>query len=250
MTGGETRMPTSAANPYLPVTLPPAPVDPDSGLPLLWEEEDYETGESNIHVLTDEILHVCLQAFFANQPDVQVFSNLNLLYTKHPDENTAPYISPDLMAVRPASPLPRELASYRIGTHGPAPFLVAEVLSERSYQQRDLRDKIEIYAKLGVAEYVVVDVTGRFLSERLMLRRLQPDRSWLELRDRDGGVTSQTEFRLVVEADGQLRVIDTSTGRKLIRPHEAESRARELERRVQQLEAELARKKDAPQADQ
>src|SRR4029077_20912699 len=105
------------------------------------------------------------------------------LYTKHPDEKTAPYISPDLMAVRPTGPLPRELASYRIGTHGPSPFLVAEVLSERSYQQRDLRDKIAIYAKLAVAEYVVVDVTGRFLPERLVLRRLQTDGSWLELRD-------------------------------------------------------------------
>jgi hypothetical protein len=59
-------------------------------------------------------------------------------------------------------------------------------------------------------------------------------------------VTSQLGFRLVVDADGLLRVIDTATGRRLLRPREGVDRAAELEARVRELEAELARLRQSP----
>jgi Uma2 family endonuclease len=232
----------------LPLAAPSVGDTDDPRLPLIWEDEDPDMGRSNIHVLTDEILHVCLQALLAPRPDLQVFSNLNLRYLRvdEPDSANPPYVSPDLMVVRPTVPLPMDLASYRMRRHGPAPLFVGEILSERSFQQRDLIDKVTLYADLGVAEYVTIDVTGRFLPERLLLRRLQPDGTWTALLDPDGGVTSQLGFRLVVEADGQLRVIETVTGRRLPRPREGVDRTAELERRVQELEAELTRLRQSP----
>jgi Uma2 family endonuclease len=223
-------------------------------MPVLYEDEGYEEmGESLAHSSTDAIIRLGLIAHLGGQPDLAVFSNLNLFYHL---TNRRAYVSPDTMVVRLPRPLPVDLASYTIGVDGPAPFLTVEVLSERTHQQRDLTDKVRLYAQLGVSEYVVADVTGQFLPERLLLRRLRPDGAWEELRDPDGGITSQFGFRFLIEDDGMLRVIDATTGRPLPRPHEihrvavarqvAEERAAELERRVQELEAELARLRQSP----
>lgn len=213
-------------------------------LPLLWEDEE-EMGESYIHVLTDEILHICLEEFFSKDPTVRVFSNMNLYYTtpNDPEDKASPYVSPDLMVVRPPTRLPLEVTSYRNDVDGPSPLLVAEILSQRSYQQRDLREKLDVYSILGIPEYIQIDVTGRFLRQKLRLLRLQSDGEWKEFTDADGGITSRLGFRLTVEEDGFLRVSDAKTGRKLIRPQEAGRVAQNLESRVQELEAELARLK-------
>lgn len=213
-------------------------------MPIYFEDEGLEMGESNIHVLTDEILHVCVATLLAHAPDLQVFSNLNLYYTdpRFPDLFPPPYVSPDLMVVRPAALLPEAVASYHVGRDGPAPILTAEILSERSWQERDLGGKLDVYAMLGVSEYLVIDVTGRFLSRRLLRMRLATDGTWTEQQDPDGGITSDLGFRLVVEPDGHLRVIEASTGRRLARPSEALA----LQDRVLELEAELARLRQSP----
>jgi Uma2 family endonuclease len=201
-------------------------------MPVLFEDEGYEEmGEPIAHSTTEAIIRFGLYALLGQQPGLSVFSNLNLFY--HPLNRKA-YVSPDVMVVRPAHTLGTNIASYTIGEDGPAPFLAIEVLSERTHQQRDLTDKVRLYAQLGVSEYIVVDVTGQFLPERLMLRRLRPDGTWDLLQEPDGGVTSQYGFRFAVDADEMLRVFDTATGRRLHRPHEAMAR-------VLELEAELAR---------
>ena len=225
----------------------PAPLM-SHGLPILYEdEEEGDLGESNPHVVTDEILHVCLKAHLAGRPEYRIFSNMNLYYVDVEIERGRglPYVSPDIMVVEPARLLPEDVASYQIGRDGPAPVLTAEILSERSAQQRDLREKAVVYARLGVAEYILVDVTGRFLPQRLLLKRLQPDGSWQDEQDADGGVTSRLGFRLLIDPDGRLRVLDAATGKRYIRPDEAETAVaearRQAEQRIRELEAELAR---------
>ncbi len=232
-------------------------------IPVMYEDEGQdEMGESLPHVLTDEILHNGLQAHLADRPEFRVFSNLNLYY--HPIDRNA-YVSPDGMVVTPSRQLKEDLGSYRIGEDGPAPLLTAEILSKRSAQQQDLSNKVKIYADLRVAEYILVDITGRFLPQKLLLKRLQPDKTWRDEQDPDGGVTSSLGFRLVIESDGQLRVIDAATGRRYVRPLEAEAESaarqkaeqkvrkaqekarkatkekQQYEERVRELEAELAR---------
>jgi Uma2 family endonuclease len=205
------------------------------GMPVMYEDDGQEEmGDADIHTRTVANLFYGLKAYFASQPRYEVFSNLNLYY--NPRRRRA-YVSPDVMVTLPNHPPPNLLTSYRIGEEGPAPVFTAEVLSPRSYQQSDRRRKPRIYAGLGIREYFLVDVTGEFLPERLLLRQLQPDRTWQDGQDEDGGVTSRLGFRVVVESDGQLRIVDAKTGERYARPDEAQAMAD----RVRVLEEELAR---------
>jgi Uma2 family endonuclease len=210
--------------------------------PLLYEdEEEGDLGEANIHVLTEEIFRNGLKAHLAGQRRYRVFSNMNLYY--HP-KDPKPYVSPDNMLVEPFSELGEDVSSYRIGVDGPAPLLTLEVLSARTAQQRDLTDKLIVYAKLGVQEYIVVDVTGVYLPQRLLLKRLQSDGTWKDEQDPDGGVTSRLGFRLIIDTDGHLRMLNSRTGKRYARPNEAETEAearRQAEERIRALEAELRR---------
>jgi Uma2 family endonuclease len=222
--------------------LDPVPIAAD-GLPILYEDdEEGDLGESNPHVSIDEILHICLQAHFASLPQYRVFSNMNLYYRPKGWRGRTPYVSPDTMVVVPFQPPDENVASYQIGKDGPAPELTIEVLSERSAQQRDLAEKSILYAKLGVLEYILVDSTGRFLPEKLLLKKLQPDESWQDMQDGDGGVTSRLNFCLRFDAVGRLQVLDAFSGRAYVRPTEAEQRVRELEEEIARLRKDSEKK--------
>ncbi len=244
------------------LSVPPRfPVDEDvwtfagKPMPIIYEDEGQdEMGESNLHTLADRILSVGIQAHLQPRPTLQVFSNLNCYYD--PDDRAA-YVSPDVMVVEPFERLPEDLTSYRIGTHGPAPLQALEILSQRSFQQRDLTDKPIIYGLLGVAEYMLADLTGRFLAERLQLMRRGRNGAWKMKRDPDGGITSKLRFRILIDADNQFRVLNAETGERYLRPEEAqaaeqerqkETRARQrAEKRIRELEAELKRlRKSSP----
>ena len=88
------------------------------------------------------------------------------------------------------------------------------------------------------------DVTGKFLPQKLLLKRLQADGTYKDERDADGGVTSKLGFRIIMEDDGQIRIINAATGHRYVRPLEAEAaamQASEATERARQLEEELAR---------
>jgi len=210
----------------------PAPaISPEEldDIPILYEDEgEEEMEESNIHVVTGQIIHVCVGAHLANLARYQVFANMNLYYLPgppHPQTRSLPYVSPDVMVVEPLDPLEGEVRSYTIGRDGPGPLVTVETLSQRSGQQRDKEEKVIVYARLAVPEYILVDVTGAYLPERLLLKRLQSDGTYRDERDTDGGVTSNLGFRLIIEADSQVRVLDVVTGRKYVRPREAQAEA-------------------------
>ena len=186
-----------------------------SDLPILYEDEGQdEMGEATPHTDSDQILSIGLGEHFRARPLVRVFSNLNVYY--HPVDRRA-YISPDVMVIQTAQPLPEKLTSYRIGRDRPAPILAIEILSPRSAQQQDLTNKPEIYAWLGVAEYILVDPSGEFLEDRLLLKRRVDAQTWSNEQDRDGGVTSRLGFRILIDDDGMPRVVETATGRRYLR---------------------------------
>lgn len=220
-------------------------------LPVMYEDEGQEEmGETETHYDSIAILRYGLKAHLADHSQYRVFSDLNLYY--HPLDLYA-YISPDVMAVAPGRELGEQVTSYRLNKDGPGPVFTAEVLSRRSHQQQDTTNKPQICADMGVAEYVLIDVTAEFLPQRLMLKRLQSDRQWLDEQDNDGGVTSNLGFRLVIEEDSRLRVINAKTGERYARPDEAEFHRQALkqaeQRRTtaeqQRLEAEQRQREEA-----
>ena len=226
---------------------PIRPIEWFGNVPLLYEDDDEgDMGESNPHLQSNVILYVCLSAHFAQLPQYQVFSDLNLYYRPDnlPEQKRTPYATPDTMVVEPYKRLDQDISSYTVGEDGPVPRLTVEILSRRSAQQRDLKEKIPLYAYLGVAEYILVDITGNFLPQKLLLKRLQQDGTYKDEQDADGGVTSSLGFRIIIDTDGQVRVIETATGRRYVRPLEAEAAATQAwqaTERARQLEEELAR---------
>lgn len=243
--------------------MPMLPVHPlANGMPVLFEDEGIEMGESDLHTRTSDILFYGLKFHFAERPAYRIFSDLNVYFDS---EKPHTYVSPDVMVVELPQPLSDDIASYQTPGDGPAPVLVGEVLSFRTYQQGDLTYKPLLYAQLGVAEYLLVDVTGEFLPARLLLKRRKADGTWTDRQDKDGRITSALGFRLILDPDGQLRVCDLRTGKRYARPNEAqaaeeglvvevrarrkaeqaarrEAKARqEAEERIRTLEAELIR---------
>ena len=230
-----------------PVRIPSAPEEGRlpillDDIPLLYEDqEDDEMGESDFHAIVEDILRYGLRAHLASRSELRVFTNLNLYYNRRkPKANVAP----DAMVVAPTRVLVGDVSSYRIGQDGPAPILAGEILSPRTAEDKDLGKKLKVYAKLGVPEYILVDLSGRFLPERLVLKRLQSDRTWLDERDSDGGITSRLGFRVTIDVDGWLRVVNAATGDPYARPDEAQATANALQQtqeRLRQLEAEIER---------
>jgi Uma2 family endonuclease len=188
------------------------------GMPLLYEDEGLEMGESTLHSLTCYFLFCGLNLHFARRRNYHVFTNLNLYYSS---QDPTLYISPDIMLVKSSRKFDEDMASYEIGKDGPAPCMVTEVLSNRTWQEGDMTNKPPIYSALGVEEYLVVDVKGKMLPQKLVLLRRQRDGSWLDEQDADGGITSQLGFRLLIDADRQLRVASAVTGEPYPRPDEA-----------------------------
>jgi Uma2 family endonuclease len=212
-----------------------SPITVVGDLPLMFEDNGQEEmGEGTLHTEATYILRSGLIAHLTRQPRFHVFSDLDLHY--HPGEQGA-YVSPDAMVAEPVPPWPFDFPSYRIGVDGPVPRFVAEVLSQRSRQQGDLTVKPAIYARLGIPEYLLVDLKSEFLPQRLVLRRLQADATWKDEQDSDGGVTSRLGFRVVPEADGLIAVWDARMNKRYYRPGEVQA----LVDRVRELEKELAR---------
>jgi Uma2 family endonuclease len=228
--------------------LRPFPIIED-GMPLLYEdEEEGDMGDTTWHSDAMDIALYGVKAHLRDREELQVFANLNLYYSTR---DRKAYVSPDLMVAEPDE-VNENVPSYRIGEDGPAPLLVGEVLSERTAQQGDLREKPPTYGGLGIREYVLIDVTGRFLPERLLLKRLRRNRTWNDEQDADGGITSKLGFRLIIDTDDRLRVVNARTEEPYARPDEAQAEAearREAEERVQALEEELARLRGATPKD-
>src|SRR5262249_16661809 len=125
------------------------------GMPLLHGDEDFEMGESTVHTISAGILLYGLGFHLAQQAAYPVFGDLNLFSS---DDDPTLYLSPDVMVVKTPRPLPAQLHSYRIGPRAPAPLLVGEVLSPRTWQQGDLNRKPRVYSGIGVEEYLLADV--------------------------------------------------------------------------------------------
>src|SRR5437762_1329730 len=112
-------------------------------LPVMYEDEGLEMGESLPHFSTEAILYFGLKAHVERAGlSLFVLPDMNLYYV----EDDPAYVSPDVMIV-PTADLPDDLTSYRIGRTGPAPILVIEVLSQRTAQQGDLSLKPDLYAE-------------------------------------------------------------------------------------------------------
>ena len=159
----------------------------------------------------------------------------------------------------PAPLIEAERRSYRIDEWGKPPDFVLEVASE-STARRDLTDKRDIYARMGVREYWRLDRHGYYGEPLVGERLVNGEYVRIELHvEPNGYVWSRSEILSVdfyhrVEDGASVFVLrDSVTGERLKTPgeeifarqaaeahaQEAEARAQEAEARNRELEAEL-----------
>jgi Uma2 family endonuclease len=210
-------------------------------------------GETSPHSTLVHYLMDVLQQLFRGQ-QCAVYENLNFYQTANPIEYP---IAPDIAVIKGANF--QRLRSWRVGKTGPTPQVVFEIASEETWN-KDLEEKPERYARMGVKEYFAYDPYERPLrrtktgarrlfgwqldQERRVMRELpvSPDgRIWsFHL---ESWLVPEGEYLRLYDNQGNLRLTEaeTETREKEAAVRRAEEAAREKEAAVRQAEAEAKR---------
>ena len=164
-----------------------------------------------------------LRVRFSDRSDVYVAGNM-LVYYRMNDPSAS--VAPDVFAVLGTTGNhPRD--SWAVWREGKAPDFVLEIASENTWR-RDVEEKRDIYAEMGVSEYWRFDPTGRCFTPVLVGEmlvdggyrpRLVSARASGELR----GHSHVLGLDFVVEPELRLRVYDPNTGERLRNHQEAEA---------------------------
>lgn len=182
-----------------------------------------------------------LQDAFAGRADVYVWMNMFVYYEVG---RPAAVFSPDVFVVLgvPKEPMRR---IWKVWEEGAPPTVIFEVTSASTYRD-DAIHKMQLYARLGVQEYIMYDPHAEFLREPLQGYRLEGWAYRPMPTDADGALPSDALGMRLLLVDGRLRFFDRETGRELLSPAEqlpAEAAARrEAEARA---EAEAAARASA-----
>jgi Uma2 family endonuclease len=156
-----------------------------------------------------------------------------------PLEDPGPPVAPDIAVIKGVGLRP--LTSWRIGTTGPAPQVVLEILSADTWK-KDLQEKPDLYARLGVHEYFAYDPTPSPLApatqHRLFGWRREPLLAGMTalLPSEDGSLWSE-ELASFLLPDGQLLRLADRQRRLRLTEAEAEAAARRAEARARRAEA-------------
>ena len=217
-----------------PQTLLPLPDPPER------EPEDMTSFQ---HLAENGNLHHLTQ-YFGN-PETTIVSGERYIVPV-PGTPSSQRIAPDMLISFNSDPaLYRQDNSYVISRQGKPPDLVMEIASRRT-GETDVEDKPARYAALGIPEYWRFDETGDFHGARLAGDRLVNGQyESITIEEVENGVLQgySAALNLLVRwQHGQLKWHDPET-RQEIPTFEQERKDRlEAEARVQELEAELARR--------
>jgi Uma2 family endonuclease len=226
--------------------------------------------ESPEHLQTMVYLIAALQAYLAGREDVYVAGNQFMYWI---EGNPRQRVAPDIYVVfgvpkRPWRP------TWKVWEEGKAPDVIFE-LTSRSTAGEDMYRKYRLYQRLGVKEYILVDVLRDYLVQPVMLHRLKGDeyelipnerpndREWwahsellglsVVVRAEDEGYqvllwdptsrsflpSPQQTAEEYLELLRQLQDAERRAEEEALRVREAERRAEEEARRRAELEARL-----------
>ena len=180
-----------------------------------------------------------LRVRYHDRPDVYVAGDMLIYYRINRSDLS---IAPDVYAVfGAAGNHPRD--SWLVWREGKAPDFVMEIASQSTWR-RDVAEKRDIYAGMGVSEYWRFDPTGRFFTPALVGERLV-DGAYQQLpvvADDAGilrGYSTIFELDICVRPGLDLRLFDPATSQWL--PTHLESEAGRLAAEAGRLAAEAAR---------
>ena len=172
--------------------------------------------------------------------DVAVFDDVKMLW----GDPGLKDVAPDISVIRGIQDKWRDRASFAIAEEGVRPCLVIEVVSPR-YREIDEKDKLEIYRRGRIPEYLIVDITKTPI-ELTGYRLDASGRYRPSSKDSFRSKTTGLRFRPGSE-DLEIVVEDVETGTRLLTSSEESTLRRQAERRASEeaaarraLEAKVA----------
>jgi Uma2 family endonuclease len=165
--------------------------------------------------------------------------------------------APDLSVIRGARDPAPDLESFDAVEQGVVPCLVLEIVSptDARIRKTDEVDKVLLYARVGIPEYLLVDPPRKGTGHRFRIRGLRLDaggRYQPIAPDEEGFILSETTgLRFRASPEGKrIEIFDARTGERLLSAREevearkAAERARKAaEKELQRLRAEIERLK-------
>ena len=198
--------------------------------------------QSEPHAQVVTTLHDLLKRRFESVEDVVVLFDMKIEW----GISGLPNPSPDLAVVR-GVPKREGRSIYRAADEGELPSLIVEVVSysEAAMYQNDHKVKVELYQRVGIPEYLIVDPPFPPKDPMaLMGYRMAPDGRYRRIApDSQGRIHSETtRLFFAPSPDGRtVRVGDAETGEWLLTASEEQAARKAAEERARAAEAELAR---------
>ena len=176
-----------------------------------------------------------LEEHFAQKPEVYISGDI-MMYYREGDPRKS--ISPDVLVCFGINPKLR--LTYKIWEEGKAPDFVMEFSSKSTYD-KDLNEKIDVYASLGIQDYFLYDAEGLYLPSPLMGFTLV---DWCLCSDsageREGFRASVLDLDFHLR-DGEIAIYDPVAGKwvqtRAERTETAEARAAQEVTRAENAEA-------------
>jgi len=168
------------------------------------------------HGETAADLAALLRHHFREAPDVLV-----LFDVKHIFDPKLPEPGPDVSVIRGVRDKEKDRESFNARKEGALPSLIIEVVSPRDSRIRraDVEDKVKIYERARILEYVIVDSDRRDRRYRLLGYRLSPAGRYLPIeQDAEGRILSTaTSLWFQAAPDGKsVLVFEHPGGRQLL----------------------------------
>jgi Uma2 family endonuclease len=206
------------------------------------------------HAELCHFLFEMLSRYFKPDEDIVVLQDVKILLGPG-----LPGPSPDIAVIRGAPD--KDFWTFRVVDQGVLPHLVIEVISPRDsrVRQMDQVNKVELYQRVGIPEYLLVDFPRRATGHRFRVNgyRLGAGRRYETIEpDGKGRIPSETAgLRFGASEDGQRIEIFDLAGNRIPTSQEihekaaqeakarkaAEERAARSEESRQTAEAELVR---------
>lgn len=106
-----------------------------------------------LHGLFIRTLADMLDRWF-DSDDVAVFDDVKMFW----GQSGVSDVAPDISIIQGIRGKWRDRASFKVAEEGVRPCLVIEVISPR-YREIDEKDKLEIYRRAEIPEYLIIDIT-------------------------------------------------------------------------------------------
>ncbi|HEY0511920.1 MAG TPA: Uma2 family endonuclease [Thermoanaerobaculia bacterium] len=193
------------------------------------ESDGKPMGETEIHIREIIYLFEALAERLRETPEVYIGADMFLYYVQGVPKAV---VVPDVFV---AKGVPRgERRTYKLWEEGQPPCLVVEVTSDGT-RHEDLSQKKDLYERLGVEEYVLYDPLQDYLRPPLQGFRLTGGRYQPIPAGPDGALLSQTTGVVFRIEETGLRLIDTATGRPLLRNEEVRDELARLRAEIDRL---------------